>query len=170
MKLFSADNAVRCFHFFLTIGIFLLLLESPSGKSRGCMMMMVHVYIPGPIDLRDAWIAKSPYFFIFTTLMTLSLFVYLLASLVNPGYLLTQNPESSMVSVCVWGVCTVCVCVCVSVCGGVLCVECTVCVWGGGVLCVGCVLCVCVCVCVGWGCTVCGGCTVCVCVCGGVYL
>ncbi len=124
MKLFSADIAVRCLHFFLTIGIFLLLLESPSGKSRGCMMMVVHVDIP--LDLRDAWVAKSPYFFIFTTLMVLSLFVYLLASLVNPGYLLTQNPESSVVSVCVWGV------LCVSVCG-VYCVCVCVCVWGGGV-------------------------------------
>ncbi|XP_064395212.1 palmitoyltransferase ZDHHC12-like [Halichondria panicea] len=88
MKLLSADNAVRCFHFFLTIGIFLLLLESPS-------------------DLHDAWIHKSAYFFICTTLVTLSLFIYLLASLVNPGYL-TQSPESSVDLQSSPGYCKVC--------------------------------------------------------------
>ena len=48
-----------------------------------------------PIDLHNAWLSKSGYFFGVLSLTIVSSFFYLVASLMDPGYLpkadLTQN-------------------------------------------------------------------------------
>lgn len=99
-RLFSLDAAVRMLHFLLTFFVFYVLITNeesgmPSAYSfrvkacKRCLILSVHILL----DLHKAWASKNGYFIGLVCLLSVSFLLYLLSSLVDPGFLPKPDPK-----------------------------------------------------------------------------
>lgn len=86
-SLCKVGNAVRLLHFLLTILVFYVLTASKPTGELTSHVTGKHNYESLVLDLHAAWLSKNGYFFAVLSLTIISSIFYLLASLVDPGYL-----------------------------------------------------------------------------------
>lgn len=97
--LFKVGNAVRLLHFLITTFIFYVLTASENtGKPTLLGRYILPVYTLPSTDLHAAWLRKNGYFFAVLSLTIVSSFFYLLASLVDPGFLPRSDPTKDIIA------------------------------------------------------------------------
>ena len=93
-RLFSLDCAVRMLHFLLTFFVFYVLITNEdSGKPTVLNVVIAFLTVPILIDLHRAWASKNGYFICLVCLLSVSFLLYLLSSLVDPGFLPKPEPK-----------------------------------------------------------------------------
>ncbi len=93
----KVSNAVRLFHVLLTLFILYVLLTNPHSGKVVTFPTQLSLCPPDMFalfsELNKAWRSKDMSFFVLISLLSVSLLLYLIASLVDPGYLPKVEPS-----------------------------------------------------------------------------
>ena len=103
-RLFSLACAVRMLHFLLTFFVFYVLITNEDSGMYSVYIFHINTIsntfcLYALLDLHKAWASKSGYFIGLVCLLSVSFLLYLLSSMVDPGFLPKPDPKDLAIKV-----------------------------------------------------------------------